>query len=191
MSAQPTHELRPVPLPSGPRLAAVPDAPGRVTRTTPRTGPAVAPHAPRTSDERPWDRVRFSGECRRGAEQFEEEPTGEHAPSTDEGLDRLAAGIAQHAVEALLGSRSAAQLSRWLAPDLYESLSRRVGLAGRLQGRPRLVRHVAVRHVHGCAPSERAREVSVVLHDGERVRAAAVRLEAFRSRWRAVALEIG
>ncbi|MGC5615264.1 Rv3235 family protein [Georgenia sp. Z1491] len=195
MSAQPTHDVVPVPLPSRPRIVAAQGPPGSVSRVRRRTVPAVPPPLPRTSLERPWDRVRFAAEHRPGAEMFEDGPApgrDEEPPRADEAdLERLAAGIVQHAVEALLGTRSPAQLARWLAPPLYESLSRRAGLAGRLQGRPDRFTHVVVRRTIGSTPSERAREVSVVVHDGTKVRAAAVRIEVFRGRWRAVALEIG
>ena len=192
MSAQTTHDVVPVPLPNRPRLRKLPDLPGTVNRITPRTAPAVGPAIPRTSDERPWDRVRFTAESRAGAEVFDEDaPPRPATEGSGPEADRIAAGIAQHAVESLMGMRSHAQLARWLAPALYEALARRVGLAARLQGRPQRALHVSVRAVSGCAPVPHAREVSVVVHDGTKVRAAAIRLETFRGRWRAVALEIG
>lgn len=94
-------------------------------------------------------------------------------------------------VEALTGSRPTAQLGRWLTADLYEALARRAGLAVRIKGRPSLVRQAVVRHVHVCRLSPLVAEASVVVHDGTRVRAAAVRVEAHRGRWRATALELG
>ncbi len=102
-----------------------------------------------------------------------------------------AGSLVRAAVETLAGVRPAAQLARWLSADLYESVARRAGLAVRIKGRPTVVRHVTVRRVHVCQVSALAAEASVVVHDGERVRAAAVRIEAHRGRWRATALEIG
>lgn len=99
--------------------------------------------------------------------------------------------LVQAVVETLSGSRPAAQLGRWLSADLYESLARRAGLAVRIKGRPSLVRRAVVRHVHVCRVTPVVAEASVVVHDGLRVRAAAVRLEAHRGRWRATALELG
>jgi hypothetical protein len=99
--------------------------------------------------------------------------------------------LVRAAVEVLAGTRPAAQLARWLTADLYETLARRAGLAVRIKGRPAIVRQAVVRRVHVCSLGPLAAEASVVVHDGERVRAAAVRIEAHRGRWRATALEIG
>lgn len=99
--------------------------------------------------------------------------------------------IVRAAVEVLVGSRPTAQLGRWLTAELYDELSRRAGLAMRIKGRPGVRRQAVVRRVHVCRLSALAVEAAVVVHDGERVRAAAVRVEAHRGRWRATALEIG
>ena len=190
MSAQALHTPSPARPTTRARLAAVPEHPVAARQVHARRIPAVGAGAPVTSHGQPWDRVRFTGVARPGAEDLEDEPVG--APESEwPAADRLAGAVARHAVEALLGARSPAQLARWLAPALYEALSRRVGLAGRLQGRPPRVSHVAVRATSGSSPAPHAREVSVVLHHDGRSRAAAVRLETFRGRWRAVALEIG
>jgi hypothetical protein len=45
--------------------------------------------------------------------------------------------------------------------------------------------------VRVCRVSARVAEVCVVLHDGERVRAAAARLVAHRQHWRVAVLQIG
>ncbi|MDD9207667.1 Rv3235 family protein [Georgenia sp. 10Sc9-8] len=148
---------------------------------------------PRTSVEQPWDRVRFTGPVHPvGAQEL----VGT-AQSTTTGTEELpapgpwAAALVRSAVETLLGARPAAQLARWLSLELYERLARRAGLAVRVQGRPRAARPTTIRRVHVCPVREGVVEATVVLHDGQRVRAAAVRLEAHRGRWRATALEIG
>lgn len=148
---------------------------------------------PRTSPGRPWDRVRFAAT---------------HAARTDDGASDLAevvplapivpsedpaswcGSLVRAVVETLAGSRPAAQLARWLSADLYEALARRAGLAVRINGRPSQVRQAVVRRVHVCRLSPTVAEAAVVVHDGERVRGAAVRIEAHRGRWRATALEI-
>jgi hypothetical protein len=99
--------------------------------------------------------------------------------------------LVRAAVETLSGVRPAAQLVRWVSADLYDSLARRAGLAVRIHGRPTLVRNVVVRSVRVCRISSLVAEAAVVVHDGSRVRAAAIRIEAHRGRWRATALEIG
>ena len=50
---------------------------------------------------------------------------------------------------------------------------------------------MTVRRVRVCRLSQLVAEASVVLDDGDRVRAAAIRLESHRGYWRATVLEIG
>ncbi|MEE6282718.1 Rv3235 family protein [Georgenia sunbinii] len=102
-----------------------------------------------------------------------------------------AGALVRAAVEVLTGSRPPAQLARWLSLDLYESIVRRAGLAVRILGRPQPARVAQLRRVHCHTVRPGVHEVAVVVHDGVRVRAAAVRIEAWRGRWRATALEIG
>ncbi|MDT0164691.1 Rv3235 family protein [Actinotalea sp. AC32] len=90
------------------------------------------------------------------------------------------------AVEALQGGRPLAQLVRWVSPELYERLT---AAAAAPDGSAR--RRITVLRTLVCRVDERTAEGTVVVHDGTRVRAAAVRLEAHRGRWRATVLEIG
>lgn len=99
--------------------------------------------------------------------------------------------LVRAAVEALTGSRPVAQLSRWLTGEIYDKVSRRAGLAVRIKGRPVNARPAVIRSVRVCQLSPLVAEAAVVVHDGARVRAAAVRIEAHRGRWRATALDIG
>lgn len=156
---------------------------------------------PRTSVSQPWDRVRFAGPTT--ARPTEEDAARDLVLVSSPPALALLPGVPREdpaawcgslvraAVEALTGSRPTAQLARWLTADIYESIARRAGLAVRIKGRPTLVRQAVVRRVHLCPISAYAAEASVVVHDGERVRAAAIRIEAHRGRWRATALEIG
>lgn len=161
--------------------------------TTLAPRPAPAPRRPTATPPglqgvRPWDRVRFSAETPAEAAA---EPAG--APD----LDRLppvgpwAATLVRAAVEVLTGSRPTAQLSRWLSADLYDSLARRAGLAVRVLGRPEPALCARVRRVRCTQVRPGVHEAAVVVHDGVRIRAAAVRVECHRGRWRATALEIG
>ncbi len=102
----------------------------------------------------------------------------------------LCAGLVLAAVEVLTGARPAAQLVRWLTADVYAGLQRRAALALRVRGRRRTARAV-VRHVRTSAPRDGVVEAAVVVWDGERVRAAALRLEGVDHRWRVTALEVG
>lgn len=89
--------------------------------------------------------------------------------------------------EVLSGSRSPAQLTRWVTPELYEHLVGMLPL--RRASTPR--RRGRVLSVRACEVGTGVCEMTVVIHDGDRVRAAAARLELHRGRWRATALQIG
>lgn len=178
---------------SVPALAATaPPLPRR--RGTSAARPEDAP----PSDGHAWDRVRFTGPARAGRRNTDDAAADLRPPTPPvvQGIPRedpeaWCGSLVRAAVEVLTGGRPTAQLARWLTADIYETLARRAGLAVRIHGRPGVVRQAVVRRVHLCAISPTAAEASVVVHDGERVRAAAVRIEAHRGRWRATALEIG
>ncbi|UFU07600.1 Rv3235 family protein [Ruania halotolerans] len=161
--------------------------------TTARAHPHAAPAVP----EDRWDRLRFD------ATAAEHPPGPENeAPAprlvwsngrTSERPDAAewAGVIVRASAEALLGMRPVAQLSRWLDPTVWTALNRRAALGIQIAGRPRRPRAVAIKRVHSCEVTDGIWECSVVLHDGARVRAAAVRLEAHRGRWRTTAVRIG
>ncbi|CAM3575383.1 Rv3235 family protein [Occultella aeris] len=157
----------------------------------------VDPNAP---DRRTWDRVRFSGPpapAEVPVEDVIDDTTGPRLVWSRGAVPELpdagtwSATLVRACVEALLGARPAAQLSRWLDADLWTALNRRACLGMEIAGRPSHPPMVTIRRVHPCEISEGTWESSVVVHDGNRVRAAAIRLETRRGRWRATALEIG
>ncbi|MFC7406366.1 Rv3235 family protein [Georgenia alba] len=158
---------------------------------TPRTGVERpgGTGTPRTSAAHPWDRVRFAGPPVRACGPDEESAPVDEVDLPDP--QQWAGALVRSTVEVLCGSRPVAQLARWLAPELFESVSRRAGLAERIQGRPRMAARAIIRRVHVCRIEAGTVEASVVVHDGSHLRAAAVRLEAHRGRWRATALQIG
>lgn len=90
------------------------------------------------------------------------------------------------AQEALTGARPLAQLTRWVTPELYGRLADALPSTRTTSGR-----RATVLSVRAVPVSPTAAEVTVVLHDGQRVRAAATRVEEHRGRWRATALDIG
>lgn len=107
----------------------------------------------------------------------------------------LCAGVALAAVEAIAGERPLTRLVRWLAPDVHADLTDAVAqaaLARRAAGTvpvPRL--RPGVRRVRLTRPAPTVVEASVVVPDGDRVRAVALRLEVHHGSWRVVGLEIG
>ncbi|WP_372594891.1 Rv3235 family protein [Actinotalea sp.] len=123
---------------------------------------------------------------------------------------QLCGAVALAAVEVLAGTRPLAQLTRWVTPGLLDQLAGRQRLLAPARAR-RAAEVAAAANRAGPrpsappAPAARARvrsvrvsrlgptvaEGTVVLHDGDRVRAAAVRLEVHRRSWRVSVLQIG
>jgi hypothetical protein len=115
--------------------------------------------------------------------------------------------VAHAAVEALHGARPVQQLARLVSPQVYEQLAQRarvqqevdrvngvtprakVGNADATRTRPRASTRIVTARVLRVSPI--AAEASIVLQDGPRARAAALRVEEFRGRWRVSALQIG
>lgn len=110
------------------------------------------------------------------------------APGTDAG--RFAHGVGLSCVEVVLGRRPAAQLARWVAPDVLESLQQSADMIRRT-GVLTHARRPAARRVRVCPVDPHTAEVCLVVDDGVRVRAVALRLEAHRGAWRVTTLEIG
>ncbi len=120
---------------------------------------------------------------------------------------QLCGSLVLAVVEVLAGSRPLVQLTRWVSPPVLEALADRVPdtatappgtgavadrPAGSRRGRTAVpVRRATIRRTRLSRVGPTVAEAGVVLHDGTRVRAAAVRLEVHRGHWRATALQIG
>ena len=96
----------------------------------------------------------------------------------------ICCSVVRAAVEVLRGERPVGQLQRWLAPDVFDSLARRALLMQGATGPVETGRPVAIRRARLVRLGDAAAEATVVLEDMDRVRAAAVRLEARRGVWR-------
>ena len=135
-------------------------------------------------------------------------PPAPVAPAEEELPDptQLCGALVLATVEVLSGVRPLAQLTRWVAPEVVEQLEgAAITRPAPADGRPgtaatgappaprRLVavRRATVRRVLLTRLSPTAAEAAVVVHDGSRVRAAAVRLEVHRGHWRATVIQIG
>ena len=94
------------------------------------------------------------------------------------------------ASEVLAGLRPVDHLARWTSPPLFEALARRAGLASRILGRQTSSRRPRIRSVRTELTMSGACEATVLLEEGNRVRAAAARLELMRERWILTGLEI-
>lgn len=105
--------------------------------------------------------------------------------------------------EVLVGQRAPTQVVRWTTPEVYAVIARRALVAARRSRtdgrsgtdgrfRPGIPRaRILVRRVHVCRPADGVAEASVILQDGPRVRAMALRLTGFDGRWRVESLEVG
>jgi len=102
------------------------------------------------------------------------------------------ARLAQALVEVLAGDRPLQQLVRWTSDDVYRKVERRLRILARGDGAERLGNvRAAIRSVHLCEPRCGVAEASMLVQEGARSRAIAIRLEGVDGRWQCTALEFG
>ena len=97
-------------------------------------------------------------------------------------------------LEVMTGVRPAPQVLRWTSPEVYAVVARRSALVARrvAEGRaPRTRPRLHVVRVRVCEPADGVAEAAVVVRDGPRVRAVAVRLVGQDGKWRVSALQVG
>lgn len=112
---------------------------------------------------------------------------------------RWAAQIARCTLEAVEGERPLSQLTRWISPQQYQLLERRRRRANQkpTAGIPRnghaekRLRPVSVLSARCRATLDGAQEATVILHDGFRGRATALRLENRGNYWLVTSLKLG
>lgn len=118
------------------------------------------------------------------------------APAADPGdPTALCCAVAHAATEVLRGVRPLAQLVRSVSPEVYDQLEVlaqvRAAARGRRGAPPTPQSRSRVRRARVVRVAPDAAEATVVIDDVDRVRAAALRVELHRGRWRVVVLEIG
>lgn len=123
-----------------------------------------------------------------------------HEPYTDPAMPdprRWAAQIARASLEAIERERPLTQLTRWLTPQQYRLLEQRrharphTAPGGRTQAHQTRLRPVTVLSAR-CRPTlDGAQEATVILHDGFRGRATALRLEKQGEHWIVTSLKLG
>ena len=94
----------------------------------------------------------------------------------------------------MTGVRGAPQVVRWTTPEVYAVVARRSALVARrvAEGRaPRQRPRITVLRVRVCEPADGVAEAAVVVRDGDRVRAVAIRLVGQDGKWKVSALQIG
>lgn len=165
-------------------------APARPGAATPAPNKAI----PATPTSSTYDRIALhavSNSKSLTAAFFEEEappliPTKKPQPNAR----KFAAQITIQAIEILQGKRPLRQLQTWLNPQVYQALARRASLGMRIFGKAERCPLPRLRRVRACYPRPGVAEVCVIVHDGIKMRAAALRLEARRENWQVTALEI-
>lgn len=153
------------------------------SRPRPAIGPG--PVRPPTLEERALERRRNA--LRASPTTTPDEPREDPLPEPTS----VCCSIVLVALESLTGARSLQQLARWVTPELYEQLAARAAVTERAVGADRPAQRPEVRRARVCRLGRRVAEATIVVQDGSRVRAVAVRVEERRGAWRAVALEIG
>lgn len=146
---------------------------------------------PHTTPERPWDRLCVAARKPSKKTTWDEEGPqldAELPPDAPKGTS-LIGSIVILVVEVLLGHRPATALRHWLTPEVYGPVARRAGLAIRIKGRAPWTCRPRILKVLANKPLARVIEAAAV-YDGQRVRAACLRMEFLRGRWKVVALEI-
>ncbi|MFI2704080.1 Rv3235 family protein [Cellulosimicrobium composti] len=196
------------------RRAATPDAgsdttttgagapAGIATRATPRTAPARTARSASVPAPPPARLLRCVGEqlppavdvrdggARPPQHVVRGRPLAPTAPVPLPDPTAMCCAVVRAALEVLRGERTVGQLARWVSPEIYETLARRARLVADA-GVESATRPVTIRRARLVRIGEGVAEGTVVVDDGDRVRAAAARLEARRGTWRVVALEIG
>lgn len=165
-------------------------------KLAPTARPDRPTELPVTSPTHKFDRASFaSPEVRCPFDSLAE--WQEHKTTLDEPLpegiatpESVAIRLVIQAVEVLLGHRPVRQLQTWMAPEVFEALVRRASLAQRVDGRSAKCLPPRIRRIVTSRPRPRVAECSLVLFDGRKIRAAAVRLEVRRKNWHLMALEI-
>lgn len=114
------------------------------------------------------------------------------ALSTDQDPAEIIRPLATALVEVLAGRRPVVQLVRWTSPTVYAALSSRATVAYRRRlTHPGGPVRVTVRRIVLTRPREGVAEVSIVVIDGNRVRAVAISLGIQAGRWIIEALQVG
>ena len=152
---------------------------------SPSPPPAPARDQPTLGPPRPR---RFDGHhnahCRRHTGPASPACLPDNAPTQAELPDpsAWAATLARAIVEVVTGARQAPQLRRWLLPDLYTALTN-IHLSPCARGASAI-------HVRVCSIDAQHTEAAVIVATAARIYALALRLEEYRGRWMATALEL-
>ncbi|MGJ4846464.1 Rv3235 family protein [Leifsonia sp. Le1] len=105
----------------------------------------------------------------------------------------LAANLALRVIEVLAGARNIDQLSRWVSDSVFVHLLRRTTISERtrkIAGTPVQRPRLWVGEPYIATPRDGVIEAVVLVHQPNRTRAVAMRLDVVGSRWRASAMTV-
>lgn len=105
----------------------------------------------------------------------------------------LAANLALRVIEVLAGARNIDQLSRWVSDSVFVHLLRRTTISERtrkIAGNPVQRPRLWVGEPYIATPRDGVIEAVVLVHQPNRTRAVAMRLDVVGSRWRASAMTV-
>jgi hypothetical protein len=101
--------------------------------------------------------------------------------------------LAQSVIETLAGVRDIDQSARWLSDSVYQQLRQRslASKRARLENNQLTMRpNLVIGKISSFSPRDGVVEGVVIVHNLDRARAVAIRLEAYDGRWRAKSVAV-
>lgn len=101
--------------------------------------------------------------------------------------------LAQAVIETLAGVRDIDQSARWLSDSVYQQLRQRSLASKRSRldkNQPAMRPNLVIGKISTFSPREGVVEGVVIVHNRDRARAVAIRLEGYNGRWRAKSVAV-
>jgi len=101
--------------------------------------------------------------------------------------------LAQSVIETLAGVRDVDQSARWLSDSVYQQLRQRSLASKRSRldkNQPAMRPNLVIGKISTFSPRDGVVEGVVVVHNRDRARAVAIRLEGYNGRWRAKSVAV-
>jgi len=101
--------------------------------------------------------------------------------------------LAQAVIETLAGVRDLDQSARWLSDSVYQQLRQRSLATKRAlleKNQPALRPNLVIGKISTFSPRDGVVEGVVIVHNRDRARAVAIRLEGYNGRWRAKSIAV-
>ncbi|NBW73062.1 MAG: 3-hydroxyacyl-CoA dehydrogenase [Microbacteriaceae bacterium] len=105
----------------------------------------------------------------------------------------ILAFLAQAVIETLAGIRDVEQSARWLSDGVYQQLRQRALAFNRTraQQQAKVLRpNISIGKISQFSPRDGVIEGVVIVHNRDRARAVAIRLEGYNGRWRAKSVAV-